>query len=525
MQDLHADFMSLVQKTMDNSLPNVSVTENGAIGYATSGSKLVDLNFALSSMRNMTSDAIVAMYRDAYNENPIMAMVWLFFARDVRGGCGERRVFRIIFEWLCYENTESAIRLLRLIPFYGRWDDVIDVVFSSVPCKVRDEANNMINRQMQSDILSANTGNNVSLLAKWMPSLNTSSKESCRRAEFLRLSLGWSPKQYRKNLSGLRKRINIVEKQMSANEWEQINYGAVPSRASMNYRKAFGRHDRDRYDKYLTDVKSGNAKIHSGVLFPHDIVHAYHVPYFLPNKPDETLEEQWKALPNKVKPGSETLVIVDGSGSMADRIGNTKISCHDVANALGIYFAERLSGPYHNSFITFSKNPQFVRFADGLSLHAKLCITEKHCDCSNTNIEKTFDMILDTAVANHLKQEEVPANVLIVSDMEFDRATGHYDPRIGMVSDIPDGLFNTIRARWEEAGYKMPRLVFWNVLSRTCTIPVNENDLGVALVSGFSPNVASMVMSGATDPYSVLVEKLMSDRYDQVREALRGKDE
>lgn len=524
MQDLHADFMSLVQKTMDNSLPNVSVTENGAIGYATSGSKLVDLNFALSSMRNMTADAIVALYRDAYNENPVMAMVWLFFARDVRGGCGERRVFRIIFEWLCYENTESAIRLLRLIPFYGRWDDVIEVVFSSVPCKVRDEANNMINKQMQSDILSANTGNNVSLLAKWMPSLNTSSKESCRRAEFLRLSLGWFPKQYRKNLAGLRKRINIVEKQMSANEWEQINYGAVPSRAAMNYRKAFGLHDGDRYERYLMDVKSGDAKIHSGTLFPHDIVHAYGIG-IMRKAFDETLEEQWKALPNKVKPGAETLVIVDGSGSMSSTIGGTKITCHDVADALGIYFAEKLSGPYRNSFITFSANPQFVHFEDNLSLRSKLDIMRKHCDCSNTNIEKTFDMILNTAVENHLKQEEIPANILIVSDMEFDDATSHYEPRVGMVSDLPKTLFNTLRERWEIAGYKMPRLVFWNVCSRTGTIPVKENELGVALVSGFSPNVASMIMSGSTDPYSVLIEKLMSDRYEQVREVLRGKDE
>ena len=511
-----SDFMSALAERAFWLQPNLSVTENGAVGLRTTGKALLDCNFALSSMRNMSPDEIWNKFLLAYNENPTLAILWLFFARDREQGCGERRTFRVIFERFCNENPDAAINLLHLIPFYGRWDDVIEVVFGHVPCKVRDEAIELLRMQIQSDILMANTKQPVSLLGKWMPSGNTSSKETRRRAEFLRNAFGWTPKQYRKNLSGLRRRIKVVEQQMSANQWSEIDYEGVPSRAAMNYRDAFSRHDGDRYNDYLEDVKSGKAKIHSGVLFPYDIVHAYQNQW----DADPTLEEQWKALPNKVSENGSTLVVVDGSGSMGSLVGNTGVSCHDVARSLGIYFSEKLTGPYKDSFITFSANPKYVHFDDGLTLAAKLQIMRHHDECSNTNIEKTFDLILDTAVRNHLKQDELPANVLIISDLEFDQATARgsywYEG-----SKVDQTLFDTIRERWKSAGYKLPRLIFWNVCSRTGTIPVSENDLGVALVSGFSPNIADMVMSGELDSYKCLVDKLTSGRYQQVEEALK----
>ncbi len=511
-----ADFMDLLKGTTDRVQNNISVTENGAIGYKTTGKALLDCNFMLSSMRNMKPDEIWTHFLLAYNENHVLAIIWLFFARDIREGCGERDTFRAIFKRFCYENDSDAVKLLPLIPFYGRWDDLTDVFFGEVPCSVRDKALQIITGQLDNDLLNMKAQKPISLLAKWLPSANTSSKETKRRAEELRAALGWTPRYYRKTLVGLRKYIKIVEQKMSANEWDQIDYEGVPSRASMNYRSAFARHDRERYENYLTNVKEGKAKIHAGVLFPHDIVHAYHN-FFAVN---ETLEEQWKALPNKVPDNESTLVVVDGSGSMGSHVGNTGISCHDVARALGIYFAEKLKGPYYNSFVTFSSRPQFIYFADGLTLAAKLQIMRNHDDCSNTDIEKTFDLILDTAVKNHLKQDEIPANVLVVSDMEFDalRYADHWANRRG----VDQTLFDAIAKRWEAAGYKLPRLIFWNVCSRTGTIPVAVNELGVALVSGFSPNIADMVMSTEFDPYKVLLNKLLSGRYLRVEEALRS---
>ena len=518
------DFMSALENEANQALPNVSVTENGAIGYETTGKNLLDLNFMLSSMRNMKPDEIWKRFLLAYNENPMLSILWLFFARDVREGCGERRSFRIIFERLSRENPEIAVKLLKLIPFYGRWDDLTEVFFGDVPCAVKDKALTIISDQLGDDFDNARLGKPVSLLAKWLPSPNTSSKETRRRAEELRNALGWTPKQYRKSLARLRKYIDVVEQHMSANEWDIINYNTVPSRAALNYREAFRRHDGDRYDEYLSFVKEGNAKINAGAVFPYDIVHAYTNSWGDINEGvDETLEVQWKALPNKVPQGGSTLVVVDGSGSMGCHVGSAETSCHDVARSLAIYFADKLYGPYYNSFITFSANPKFVRFTDGLTLNAKLFILADHDECSNTNIEKTFDLILETALKHHLKQDEIPTNILIISDMEFDQATwrGGWDWGDDDVGPVNQTLFDGISDRWEQAGYKLPRLIFWNVCSRTGTIPVSENEFGVALVSGFSPNIADMVMSSELDPYKCLVDKLTGDRYKQVADALK----
>ena len=513
------NFAQMLEKATKKLQPNVSVTENGATGYKTTGKNLLDLNFMLSSMRNMDENEIWDRFLLAYNENPTLAMLWLFFARDIRGGCGERRTFRVVFQRFCRENDAVAVRLLSLIPFYGRWDDLVDISCGDGPCAVREKAISVIRKQLIADLDNVSAKKPVSLLGKWLPSINTSSAETRRKAEMLRSAMELSPKQYRTMTSRLRKYIDVVERHMSANEWDKIKYDIVPSRAAMNYREAFDRHDPDRYREYLSDVRSGDAKINAGALYPYDIIHAYTEGWGEVKPLDDTLEAQWKALPNTVPENQSTLVVVDGSGSMTSTVGNSGVTCMDVARSLGIYFAEKLKGPYHNQFITFSSHPQYVSFADGLSLNAKLEIMEQHSDVSNTDIEKVFDLILDTAVENHLRQDDIPSNILVCSDMEFDEATcsyGCYD-----WGPVDEALFDTIRKRWESAGYKLPRLVFWNICSRTGTIPVTENDLGVALVSGFSPNIADMVMSGELDPYKCLVAKLTSERYQPVSDALK----
>ena len=519
VQNLHTSFLEKVQKTLDQENPNVSVTENGAIGYKTTGKALLDLNFALSSMRNMDNDEIWTKFLKAFNENPALAIVWLFFARDARGGCGERRTFRVIFERLAYENTKLALNLLPLIPEYGRWDDLIWLYDHEQSIPVRMNIEKLLKQQLDDDYDAYLKGKPITLLAKWMPSLNTSSKDTKRVANNLRLGFGWSPKYYRVRLSSLRKHLGVVERTISAGKWDKIDYESVPSKAGLLYRGAFFRHDQDRYEKYLTNVKEGKANMNADVLFPYEIVHAYMdtdrwddktIPY------DETLELKWKNLPNSVAEDNGTLVVVDGSGSMSSKVGNTSVTCHDVARSLGIYFAEHLTGAFKNAFITFSANPKLVKFNGVESLKSKIDILADEDECSNTNIERTFDLILKTAVDNHMKQEEIPANILIVSDMEFDATTRSYDWHTGYSSTFDKSLFDEIGERWNAAGYKLPRLVFWNVCSRTGTIPVKENEIGVALVSGFSPMIADMVMSGELDPYKVLVNKLHDPRYENV---------
>jgi len=517
------NFMDKVQKTLDRENPNVSYTENGAVGLKTTGKALLDLNFKLSSMRNMSESQIWSEFLRAYNEDPVLAVVWVFFARDARQGCGERRTFRVIMQHLAHENSGLVVDLLPLIPEYGRWDDLLDMIVGDVPSFVSDRAFYIFLHQLEEDVFNAHSGKPISLLAKWVYSSVTSSKETRRKAEILRNKLGYTQKEYRKTFANLRKYIDVTEQKMSSQNWGDIDYEAVPSKAGMQYRNAFKRHDPHRYECYLEKVKSGDAKMHADVLFPYEIVHAYMASddYGWQEKTkayDETLELKWKNLPNTVTEGNGTLVVVDGSGSMSTRIGNTSITAHDVARSLGIYFAERLTGEFKNRFITFSAEPKVVGFNGIESLKSKLDILISEDDCSNTNIERTFDLILQTAVDNQMKQEDIPANILIVSDMEFDSCSSSYDWDGGYLrlTKFDGTLFDAISAKWAEAGYKLPRLVFWNVCSRTGTIPVSENELGVALVSGFSPMIADMVMSGELDPYKVLVNKLHTPRYEAV---------
>jgi len=503
------DFFSQMNETLVHSPDNFSVTENGAVGYRTSGKKLLDMNFAVSSLRTASDYEIKRRFAEVCGEDLNTAIVWLFFARDCREGQGERRLFRVCMAYLAEEWPDKVRAVLPLIAEYGRWDDV--VAFIDTPLK--DDVVGIITRQLSEDIANMRLGKPVSLLGKWMPSAATSSKETRRKAQFLIEKMNTTPRFYRKMLSSLRKYLDVTERKMSAGKWGEIKYEGVPSRANLIYSDAFLKHDAERRTEYLSKVEKGEAKINASVLFPHDIVHKYaKYDCWCRSKPDPAVEELWKALPNWVPEGESTLVVADGSGSMTSHVGGTEITCLDVANALAIYFAEKLPEPFRNKYITFSSRPQLVDLSGANTLLGKLQIAWCHDECSNTDIEAVFRLILRTAVKNHLSQAELPHNVLILSDMEFDFAIyGRCDA----------SLFDEIAAEYAAHGYKLPRLVFWNIDSRTQTIPVIENELGVALVSGFSPTIAKMVMSAQTDPYLCLLETLNSPRYDAVREALK----
>ena len=500
------NFINEMNKTQD--LNTRVLTENGAVGYKTTGKYLLDLNFSVASLRSMSAADVFAKFEKAFDEDPQLAMRWLFFARDVRGGMGERRLFRVCMMNLIVKNPKMITALVSLVPEYGRWDDLWCEI--GINPTVDNEIFDVVSSQLESDIFNYHRGKPISLLAKWMPSINTSSKETREQAKKFVKRFGMTEKSYRKMLSELRKYLDITEKNMSSGQWGEIDYNTVPSKANLLYKDAFLRHDSARRQEYLDSLKKGEAKINAGTLFPHDIVHKCRYSY------DETVEQLWKNLPDYVKGDSKTMVVADGSGSMTCTIGDSKISAWEVAHALAIYFAERSSGVFKNKYITFSSSPQFVSLNGG-TLERNLSIARRHSECSNTNIEAVFDLILETAIRTHSKQKDIPENILIVSDMEFDCATrgGYYG-----FSSPSETLFETIRKKWERAGYKLPRLVFWNVNSRTGSIPLTENELGVALVSGFSPAICKIVLSGQLDPYEALVDALMVKRYDPIEDAI-----
>ena len=353
----------------------------------------------------------------------------------------------------------------------------------------------------------------ASLLFKWLKSINTSSKESRDIANKTRKYLKLSAKDYRKMLCSGRRALNVLERKLCANEWSEIDYEKVSSQANLKYNSAFLRHDEKRRREYLGALEKGEAKINSSVLFPHDIVHNYGADrgWWSQNlkKKDQALEAMWKGLPNYVNGESKIMVVRDGSGSMGSSIGNTTTTALDVATALSIYFSEKQKGEFKDKFITFSSNPKFIDLSNYDNLHDKLERCYHEDDCSTTDIEKTFDLILKTAVNNHLEQKDIP-DLLIISDMEFNAARGYY----GRHDDTK--LFQVIGEKFNREGYNLPKLIFWNVNSRTGTIPVKQNDNGVILVSGFSPAVTKMVLSNELDPYKALLSVLNSERYKEV---------
>ena len=502
-------FIDAITNELNNE---TKLTENGAVAYRTSGKKLLDLNFAVASLRGASEQEIINKFMDAYWENPTLAIKWLFYNRDVRQGLGERRTFRVILKHLASEQAEMIKELIVLISEYGRYDDL----WCLLDTELKENVVSAVHKQLGEDHMNMFDNKPISLLCKWLPSQNCSSKETKRYATIIRQGLEMTPKAYRKMLSSMRKYIDVVECKMSAKEWNAINYETVPSRANLIYNNAFLRNDEERRREYLGALEKGEVKINASTLFPHDIIHKYMSGGSWSQSlksHDATLEGLWKALPDTVKGAENTIVVADGSGSMTCNVGgNTKVTALDVANALAIYFAERASGEFKNKYITFSHRPQLVDFSNAKSLHDKIGIALRHNEVADTNIEATFDLILKTAVNNNMSQEDMPKNILIISDMEFNSACC-YRPN--------ETLFASITNKYAILGYKLPRLIFWNVNSRTGTIPVKENDLGVALVSGFSVNVVNMVMSNKLDPYECLLDVLNTERYQPIEDAIK----
>ena len=508
-------FMNDLKETLNEDF-NTSITENGAVGYKTTGKALLDINFSVASMRRMPEHQIVDKFVKAFYEDKLLAVKWLFFCRDAREGIGERRLFRACMKYLAEQHKDITKAVIELIPEYGRMDDI----WCLLDTDLKNDVIHFIEKQLLEDIDNMKNNKPISLLGKWLKSENCSSKESKRLAHIIREGLGLTPRQYRKILSALRSYLKVVETYMSKKEWSEIDYSTVPSRANLIYNSAFLRNDEERRRNYLSSLQKGEIKINAGVLFPHDIVHKYTTSdgwwrHKLKSSDDITLEELWKALPDYVKGAGNTICVADGSGSMTSNVGTGNVTALDVANALAIYFAERSSGQFKDTYITFSQRPRIVDLSKGKSLREKIEIALRYNEVASTNIEAVFDLILQTAINNNMTQDDLPQNILILSDMEFDSCARSNNGRLNQK------LFKVFADRYAEHGYKLPRLVFWNINSRTGTIPVKENDLGVALVSGFSPAIVKMVLSNKTDPFECLLEQINSERYQKVEDAVK----
>jgi hypothetical protein len=473
-------------KLVDALQTKNTLTENGMVTNSSSLNDCLNLFFQIGAMRGQDKTRLVNMFVKAYEENSLTAMKILFWARDVRGGSGERQIFKDIIKYLASSRTESMRKNLALISEYGRWDDLLTLVGTPL----ENDALTLI-----SDALKNGNG----LAAKWMPRPNVNNREKKRQASALRKFLKLTPGLYRKMLAEL---STTVEQLMCANEFGKINYSHVPSRAMSDYMRAFSKRDGERFTSFIESVKKGDVKINAGAVYPYDIVKN------LNHGNSNGADAQWNSLPNYLENNNEQfLPVVDVSGSMECPAGNNpNVTCMDVAISLGLYISERNDGAFKDSFITFSDRPQLQVLKGSLSERYKQLARAEWS--MSTNIERVFTTILDSAVKNNVPESEMPTMVLILSDMEFNQGTsGNWDKSAQQIFE----------SKFAEAGYKMPKIVYWNIQSRNNNFPVQFNKEGVGLVSGFSPSLLTSVLSGKDlTPYSMMMEVVSSERYAPV---------
>ncbi len=390
----------------------------------------------------------------------------------------------------CQNYPDIFNKNLEYIAEYGRWDDLV-YLLDDAP----DQVVALIKRQLEKDIENKNKMEPISLLAKWLPSVNTSNRDTVKKGRFLAKKLGMSERQYRKTLADLRNYLRIVEVDMSAKKFSDIDYPSVPSKAMNNYRNAFKRNDEERFTEFLNKVEKGEEKINSSVLYPYDIVEKY---LFKSATVDKVLEEQWKALPDYVEGENNFLVMADVSGSMYGRPLATSVG-------LAMYFAERNKGPFANSFMTFSARPELVTIK-GDSLLERIRYVANSQWMMNTNLEAAFDLVLKTAVKYGIPKEEMPSSIVVITDMEFDAC-----------ADKNWLFYDTMKQRFENSGYQIPNIVFWNVNSRHNTYHASFDREGVQLASGQSPVVFESLIKGVNlTPYDYMLSVLNTERYEKI---------
>jgi hypothetical protein len=484
-------FISSLEKAMNKT----AFTDNGATSNKSTLNHVLDFFSKSGALRGNEEEALT-LFINAFTENKLLAKKALFYSRDIRGGQGERTNFRHIINYLANHHSEQIRRNICCIPIFGRWDDL----YALVDTPLEDLAFDFMKDQLDEDIENYSCGSAISLLAKWLKSENTSSEESKRLARITRKHFNMSSKEYRKTLSKLRAKIDIVESKMTQCDWELIDYSKVPSRAMKLYSKAFNKHDPKGFSQYLKDVSEGKKKINTSTLYPYDIVANYLNESILEEE-EKTYETLWKNLPNYFNDGEyNTFIVVDVSGSMYNGYGSIKPI--DVAVSLGLYMAERNKGKLKDYFLTFSEKPELVKI-NGNTLKERINSISSANWGFNTDIVKVFDIFIETVKANNLEESEIPKKLFIISDMQFDKAT--------LNNDVT--TFELIDSMFRNNGIKRPELIFWNVNAKSDT-PVTKDETGTFLVSGISPSILSYALNTkATTPIELMLEVLNSERY------------
>ena len=479
---------------------NYTLTENGAVTHKSTLNAVYDM-FALGgAYRKRNDEDCILLFKNALEENETLALKCLFYLRDCRGGQGERRFFRVCYKWLAQKHADVARRNFELISEYGRYDDVI---YALIGTPLENDALEFIKNQLALD-LECKT---PSLLAKWLPSENASAVKTKKMGNIIREYLGMTHREYRKTLSILRERINLLERLMSANRWDEIEFDKIPSKAGLIYKNAFARRDIIA-KKYEAFAKSEDTKVNASTLYPYDVVHkavegTRGWGYSFRNMSDTDramVEKYWENLPEYIHDTNrKVLCVCDTSGSM---IGSEAAAPINVAIGLSMYCAERIGGPFKNHYISFSSRPQLIKI-EGVDFVDKVRRIYRTNLCENTNLIATFEML--RRIAKTSKPEDIPTEIIVISDMEID-----YGSTFRGEANVATEM-ETERMKWEAEGLKMPHLTYWCVESKGQNKFLDDGP-NVTYVSGCSPVLLEQILSGKTG-YMLMKEKLDSPRY------------
>ena len=475
-------------------------TENGADARFSTGSKVLDMYGTIGALRNRSEYEIVEKFKASWNEDALLTLKMAFYARNIRGGLGERATARICLRWVAQNYPETMVKNFENVVKFGRADDL----YTFIDTPIEKDMWAFIKATLYKDIERMNEKKSISLMAKWLKSVNTSSKESRKLGAMTAYNLGLSEKEYRKLLAEMRRYIGVLEVAMSSGDWKQVEYSAVPSRAMAKYRKAFKRHDSERFEKFLSRVEKGEVKINADTLYPYDLVKKYLTSCWDScSREDRVVEAQWKALPNYIDGENNVLVMADVSGSMY---------CADarpIASSIGLalYFAEHNQGDFHGLYMTFSRQPNFIKVQDGNTLcqNVKSVLnTGVGCD---TNLEAAFDKILDTCIKNNISKEDMPKALVVVSDMQINCYNSGYG--LDFVTEMA--------LRFHQKGYTMPKLILWNVEARRDTFLASKTNPYVQFASGSSTSTfKSILESIGMDAYEAMMKTLSNPLYDCV---------
>lgn len=520
----------------------------------------------------------------SYAEDKLLTLKLLFYMRDIRGGQGLRDAFKIGFKHLLFKEIENKnefelLHFLKLVGHYGRFDDLLffldlnDVVDEFI-------INSIIKPQLENDLAVANLvkveiengadleeavgkvlsehGKDLTLLAKWLPSNNASSKKTKYLARKIARTLGLSNKEYQKTLVTIRKVLNLVETKLSERKFDEVDYSKVPSKAMKKYKKAFENRDGVRYKGYLetltrqlanpNEVSSEEVKVkvNTQALLPHEIVGEFvslitQKFYSTPNKGEmvrlnsiktymETEKEQesklakaqWVSYVNDLREKFNDLPsfipVLDASGSMSMSSSLGKSNPFEFATTLSIMLSELNNEYWKNKILTFSKSSKFIDIGESTDIFERFVnLMANRVPALSTDLGKSFDEVLDHAVKNNIPVEDMPKALVVLTDMNFNGEVHSFIEGYGYGSLSLETYINSYKEKFEEKGYTLPQVIVWNLTNDTTSYSIEGLEQGITTVSGYSlKNLDSILTSNIDSPMKSMLRVLNSEKYSLV---------